>query len=299
MSQTHTGGFRIDSVSPVGAGEVVGLDCAAPLDSQALRAIEDAFAAHPILVFREQQLDARTQVAFTRQFGELEVSDRSNYSHPQAAEVLVLSNEIGPDGKPVGVVDAGDFFHSDMQFSEEPVTSTILHTIKNPSRGGDTEFCNMYLVHDALPAALRKRLEGRYGVHHPSKLRNPRVTVSSGRPDAKDYYASTESRVPDMKQPIVRTHPVTGRQSLYVSPRFTLFVDEMAPTESDALLDAIFDLMKEPRFQYRHKWRDGDIVMWDNRCLNHRATGGYVLPDVRRMHRTQVRGGRAFYRPEA
>jgi taurine dioxygenase len=297
MVQTRDTGFRIEPIDEVGAGEVVGLNCGAPFDAPVLRAIEEAFAAYPILVFRDQRLDPRAQVAFTRQFGELEVSDRSNYAHPDAPEVLVLSNELGPDGKPVGVVDAGDFFHSDMQFSAEPVTSTILHAIVNPSRGGDTEFCNMHLVYDTLPGDVRARVEGRFGVHHPSKLRNPRVTVSSGRPDAKDYYASTEFRVPEMNQPVVRTHPVTGRRSLYVSPRFTLFIDGMERAESDELLDAVFALMQEPRFRYRHRWLYGDIVMWDNRCLNHRATGGYVLPDVRRMHRTQVRGAAAFYRP--
>jgi taurine dioxygenase len=95
----------------------------------------------------------------------------------------------------------------------------------------------------------------------------------------------------------VRTHPVSGRQALYVSPRFTLSIDGLEEAESDTLLDELFAFMGEERFRYRHHWADGDLVMWDNRCLTHRATGGYVLPDIRRMHRTTICGEPAFYRP--
>lgn len=286
----------INPISEIGAAEIAGLDCSRPFDGETMRHVREAWSRYPILVFRDQALDVRQLVAFTEQFGPMEISDRSNYAHPEHEAVLVLSNELGPDGKPVGVVDAGDFLHSDMQFSPEPVTATILQSIRNPSRGGDTEFCNMYLVYEALPVELRARLAGRTAIQHPSKLRNKRVTVSSGRPDAAEYYASTEGRIPEMAHPVVRTHPETGRDALYVSPRFTLAIEGLDEGESDELLDAVFALMGEPRFKYRHLWRDRDLVMWDNRCLTHRATGGYVLPDIRRMHRTQVRGDRPFFR---
>jgi taurine dioxygenase len=95
-----------------------------------------------------------------------------------------------------------------------------------------------------------------------------------------------------MLQPVVRTHPETGRASLYVSPRFTLRIDGMAEAESEAILQRIFALMLDERFIYRHTYRDRDLVMWDNRALNHRATGGYALPDIRRMHRTTIQGDR-------
>lgn len=296
MSQTQSAPFQLEPIDRLGAAAIVGLDCGQPFDAPTLAAVEAAYRDFPILAFRDQRLTPQQLVAFTRQFGTLDVPDRTNYTYPGVPEVLVLSNEIGGDGKPIGVVDAGDFFHSDMSFIEAPAKSTILQAIKNSKTGGDTEFCNMYQVYDALPDDLRRRLEGRYGIHHVSKLRNPRVTVSTGRPDAKEYYARTESSVPEMLQPIVRTHPVSGRNAVYASPRFTLRIDGMEQGESDRLLDALFEIMQQGRFHYRHKWLDGDMVMWDNRCLNHRATGGYALPDVRRMHRTQVQGDKAFYR---
>ena len=289
--------MEISQVSPLGAGEVRGLDCSRPFDDETFRALRAAFATYPILVFRDQPLTVPALVAFTKQFGELEISDRSKYAHPDDEAVLILSNEMRPDGTAVGVVDAGDFLHSDMQFSPTPATATILQAVRNPARGGDTEFCNMYLVYDALDAGVRRRAEGRTAVNHPSKLRNPRVVVSTGRPDAKEYYAASEGRVPDMHHPVIRTHPETGKQAVYVSPRFSLSIDGLEPAESDELLDAIFAVMADKQFRYRHTWRDDDIVMWDNRCLTHRATGGYVLPDIRRMHRTQIQGEVPYFSP--
>jgi taurine dioxygenase len=171
--------------------------------------------------------------------------------------------------------------------------------VRNPRTGGDTEFCNMYQVYDALGDDLKRQVEGRYGIHHISKLKNPRVTVSAGRSDAAAYYRQRERETEPVLQPMVRTHPETGRQALYVSPRFTIGIADMAEAEAQQLLDRLFALMLEPRFHYRHRWRNGDLVIWDNRCLTHQACGGYALPDIRRMHRTTIRGDRPFYRPAA
>jgi taurine dioxygenase len=295
---TSTSHVVVNPLGETGAAEVVGVDCSRPLDAQMLAAIAAAFKRYPILVFRDQALSAKEQAAFSRQFGPLEPQDRQNYAHPDDPDVLILSNEIGPDGKPVGVVDAGDFWHSDSSHRPEPVKSTILYAVKNPERGGDTEYCNMYMVYDALPERLRSAVAGRTAIHHVSKARNPRVSISRERPDAKDYYAQAERIHADVHQPVIRTHPETGRQAVYVSPRFTLAIDDMDPEISESLLTEIFAIMKQREFHYRHKWRDNDLVMWDNRCLVHRATGGYVLPDVRRMHRTTVCGDRPFYRPD-
>lgn len=289
--------FELHGISPVGAGEIVGLDCSKPFSPATLDAVKAAFLQYPVLVFRDQPLSVPELVAFTKQFGELEISERTQYAHREDDAVLVLSNEIRSDGSAVGVVDAGDFLHSDMQFDPKPAFATFLQAIRNPKTGGETQFCNMYSVYDALPDNVRARVEGRFAVNHNSKLRNPRVTVSSARPDAKEYYASTEGRLPDMPHPVVRTHPETGRQALYVSPRFSLWIEGVGKEESDELLDAIFAVMAEERFHYYHVWRDNDLVMWDNRCLTHRATGGYALPDIRRMHRTQIQGDKPFYKP--
>ena len=289
--------FRVNKLSDAGAAEIVGLDCAQPLDPATLAALNRAILDYPIVAIRDQALSPKQQAAFSRQLGSLEAQDRKTYCHPDDPDILILSNEIRPDGTAVGIVDAGDFWHSDSSHLEEPCKLTLLYAVRNPRQGGDTEYCNLYQVYDALPADLKRQVTGRYSIHHISKLRNPRVTVSAARTDAKDYYKQREHATKDVLQPMVRTHPETGRQALYVSPRFTIGIADMPDAEAQPLLDKLFAIMLEPRFRYRHKWRDGDLVIWDNRCLNHQACGGYSLPDIRRMHRTTIRGDRPFYRP--
>ena len=281
------------------AAEISGLDCAAPLAAPSRAALADAMLRYPVVAIRNQTLTAKQQAAFARQLGPLEQQDRKTYCHPDDPDILILSNEIRPDGTAVGIVDAGDFWHSDSSHIEEPCKNTVLYAVRNPQQGGDTEFCNMHQVYDALPAATKRRIAGRYGLHHISKLINPRVTVSTARTDAKDYYKQHEKTTKPVLQPLVRTHPETGRQALYVSPRFTIGIADMPDAEAQPLLDELFAVMLEPRFRYRHKWRDGDLVIWDNRCLVHQACGGYRLSDIRRMHRATIRGDRAFYRPAA
>ena len=279
-----------------GAAEITGLDCSRPFAPETFAHVRATLQRYPILAFRDQSLSPAEQVAFSLQFGPIEDTENSRYVHPDDPHVLVLSNEVDADGKALGIADAGDFLHSDLSTRREPSNLTILHAIKNPSRGGDTEFVNMYNVYAALPDDLRRAIEGRYAWHHTSKLKNPRVAISGERPDAVEFYQKLEATVPDELQPMVRTHPETGRQALYVSPRFTLRIDGMEPEASETLLRKLFTIMRDDRHLWRYKWRDGDLVMWDNRCLCHRATGGYRLPDTRRMHRTSVAGEKAFYR---
>lgn len=299
MNMKTRSSFEVRPLSAAGAAEIVGLDCSRELGVEEMDAVKAAFVAHPILAIRDQHLTPQQQAAFSGRFGPLEPQLNSQYVHPDDPYVLILSNELRPDGTAVGVVDAGDFLHSDSSWSPEPVKATILYSVKNPSRGGDTEFCNMYLVYDALPDELRRAVEGRNAIHHVSKAKNPRVAISTSRPGAQEFYERQSRELPEVSQPIVRTHPESGRQALFVSPRFTLRIEGLDQAESDRILDALFEVMKDERFRYRHRWRDGDLVMWDNRCLTHRACGGYVLPDIRRMHRTTVRGDRPFYRPAA
>ena len=290
--------FTVNRLSDT-AGEVVGLDCARSLDAGTLAALKRTMLDFPVVAIRDQTLAPRQQAEFSRQLGPLETQDRKTYCHPDDQDILVLSNEIRPDGSAVGIVDAGDYWHSDSSHIEEPCRATVLYAVKNPTTGGDTEFINMYQVYDALPDDLRRRVEGRYAIHHISKIRNPRVNVSTARTDAVAYYKEREKATNDMLQPMVRTHPETGRQALYASPRFTIGIADMDGAEAQPLLDRLFEIMLEPRFRYRHTWHDGDLVVWDNRCLNHQACGGYSLPDIRRMHRTTIRGDKPFYRPAA
>jgi taurine dioxygenase len=289
----------VRELSDAGAAEVLGLDCSAPIAADTLAALTRTMLDHPVTVIRGQALSPSQQAAFSRQLGPLEAQDRKTYCHPDDPDILILSNEIRADGTAAGIVDAGDFWHSDSSHLPEPCRSTVLYAVRNPARGGDTEFCNMYQVFDALSSDLKQRIDGRYGLHHVSKLKNPRVKISAARTDAAAYYRQHEKESAPVKHPIVRTHPETGRQALYVSPRFTIGIADMPDAQAQALLDQLFAIMLEPRFHYRHHWDDGDLVIWDNRCLTHQACGGYALPDIRRMHRTTIRGDRPFHRPAA
>ena len=168
--------------------------------------------------------------------------------------------------------------------------ATILYAVKNPSRGGDTEFASMYAAYEALPAEMKSRITTLKGIHAVSKLKNKRVTVSPRRPDGKDFYERQKS-LPDQIWPLVRTHPVTGRKALYVSPRFTIGIDGIAEAEADDILDFLFAHQIRPEFVYRHKWRPGDLLMWDNRCLLHRADANFDAARFARvLHRTCLRG---------
>ncbi|MDF2114663.1 TauD/TfdA family dioxygenase [Roseiarcaceae bacterium H3SJ34-1] len=291
----------VNSISDAGAAEVVGFDCRSIHDTADQRwgDIQAAFAANPILCFRDQSLSAKEQARFARLWGALEAQDRSAYCNPDDKDVLILSNERNADGSQVGIVDAGDFWHSDSSHMKNPCRMTMLHALKNPAQGGDTHYMNLTQVYEALPLTLKRAINGRNGIHHISKTLNPRVSVSEERQGAKEYYIKHAKQTPPALQPLVRTHPDTGRSALYASPRFTIGIDGMADTEAQNLLDELFEFMfSSQSWMYDHKWRDGDFVIWDNACLNHMAGGGYQYPDTRRMHRTTVAGGPAFFRTD-
>jgi taurine dioxygenase len=271
--------------------EIVGADLNALCDTD-FAILRRAFHDHQVLAIRDQTLSAAAQLAFSRRFGALEDQLNAHYTVPEYPEVLVLSNDIR-DGKPVGLIDGGDFWHSDSSHREHPSMATILYAVKNPKHAGDTEFANMHAAYEGLPQDMKGRIAHLKGIHAVSKLKNKRVSVSPRRPDAKDFYERQKS-LPDQVWPIVRTHPVTGKKALYVSPRFTIGIEGLAQSEADEILDSLFAHQIRPEFVYRHAWQDRDLVMWDNRSVIHRATGGYVYPDVRTMHRTVVAGDAPF-----
>jgi taurine dioxygenase len=271
--------------------EVTGVDLRR-LDDAGFERIREAFLAYQVLVIRDQTLPPEAQLAFSRRFGPLEDQLNAHYTVEGFPEVLVLSNDI-KDGKPVGLIDGGDFWHSDSSHRDKPSMATMLYAVKNPGQGGDTEFANMYAAYETLPEALKRRISELKGVHAVSKLKNKRVTVSARRPDGKDFYERQKS-IPDQVWPLVRTHPETGRKALYLSPRFTIGIEGMVEEQADEILDQLFAHQIRGEFLYRHKWRDRDLVIWDNRCVIHHATGGYCYPDIRTMHRTVIAGDRPF-----
>jgi len=288
--------MQIKKLSDVLGAEITAIDLSQPISDADEAAIKQALLDHHVLVIRDQHLAPDDQVDFSARFGALEIPANVQHTTEESRHVMILSNEIRPDGTAVGVVDGGDFWHSDSSHIEIPSKITILQSVRNPERGGDTEFCNMHAVYDALPDDLKQKIAGKLGIHHVSKVRNKRVTISPDRPGAKAFYEQQAKERPDVVQPLVLEHPETGRKTLYCSPRFTIGIVGMAEEESDPILDQLFAYITDRNrpYHYRHKYSENDLVMWDNRCLCHRAVGGYGLPDIRRMHRTVVGGDGPF-----
>jgi taurine dioxygenase len=270
--------------------EITGVDLNR-LDDATFAAINAAYLDHQMLCIRGQKLEPGPMVEFSERFGEVLPHDNLKFTLDTQPKILVLSNDVDQDGNQVGVIDAGDAWHTDHQFKTHPANCTILYSLRNPSQGGATDFANMYAAYDALPDETRTRIANLRGHHSISKLKNRRVEISGAREDAVEFYKRQEREIPDVEHPLVRVHPVTGRKSLYCSPRFTIGIigldDE---NEADRLLDKLIAHSIKKEFRYRHIWADGDVVMWDNRCTNHRATGGYEYPDIRHLYRTTVEG---------
>src|SRR5438270_7124765 len=185
--------------------EIKGVDVGR-LTRDSFEAIRSAFHAHKVIAIRYQNLSPAEQIDFSRLFGALEDQLNAHYTVEGFPEVLVLSNDV-KDGKPVGLVDGGDYWHSDSSHREFPSMATILFALKNPAAGGDTEFADMVAAYDALPEEMKRRIAHLNGIHAVSKLKNKRVQISPRRPDGKDFY-ERQKAIPDQVWPLVRTHPV-------------------------------------------------------------------------------------------
>lgn len=289
--------LAFEPLSPSIGAQVVGLDLSQPLSDATFSAVRDGFHKYQILLFRDQTLSEERHIAFSRRFGELEIHPAKQYLLPGHPEILVLTNELKPDGSRVSIADGGIDWHSDLSFVREPSLGSLLYAIRvpdDPSVHQDTEWASMYHAYETLPAETRKRLDGLRAVHVFDQDSNPRLPPSDTRFRDK-HSADLKARTPPVSHPLVRTHPITRRKALYVSIRFTIGIENLPKAEGDSLLDELFDHQARLGGGYRHRWRAGDLMLWDNRCTNHRAVGSVVpQPHIRRMQRTTVRGDAPF-----
>ncbi|MEE8516655.1 MAG: TauD/TfdA family dioxygenase [Alphaproteobacteria bacterium] len=285
--------MTVTPISDALGAEVAGLDLAGEVPDATIAAIRDALAEHLVLVFRDQKLSPPHQIAFTRRFGDPVRRISGDFLHPEYPDVLVLSNRK-VDGKHVGAtpVYAGFTWHADLTYAERPSMGSMLHALEVPEAGGDTAFANMYTAYETLPADTRRRIGGLGAIHVRDRRKNPRAQLTEEFDrDADEYYGIP---VPDSVHPMVRTHPETGRKSLFVSPRFAVAIDGMDDAEAQPLLDELYAHQKRPEFIYRHKWLLGDLVFWDNRRTIHLACGGIKPPGIRHLHRTSIAGDVPF-----
>lgn len=279
-------------IRPLGAAlgaEVVGLDLSQPLSDDDFRRIHRAHLDHHVVVFRDQRITPDQQIAFSRRFGPLQIHVLHQFQLANHPEILIVSNVLR-DGKPIGLGDAGHFWHSDLSYKEKPSLGSLLHAIELPAEGGDTLFANMHAAYDGLPDALKRRVEGLTAEHTYLARYAELQQRSPWRPNLTPEQIA---QVRPVVHPVVRMHPETGRKALFVSEHFTTRIVGLLEAESRALLDELFAHSVQPRYVYRHHWRAHDLVFWDNRSLLHLAGG---TPDhLRRvMYRTTIEGDTPF-----
>ena len=272
--------MRIDPLGTVMAAEISDVDLAALLDTKVRQAIKRAMTEYLVLCFRDQTLEPAAFVDAARIFGSPKRFLLRQDRIEGVPEVSIVSNRPPSfGGKPM--VQA-KHWHTDDSYLTEPATVTLLQAKILPGSGGDTEFINAYAALNSMPRALRCKIQGLRAVHrYESRRTVSRVAVRS---------AVELAETPEVDHPLVRTHPESGSQTLYINPNRIDHILGWDETASDALLGEIYAHALQPQFQYRHVWRPGDIVVWDNRCTLHRANADYDLSQPRIMHRVMLEG---------
>jgi taurine dioxygenase len=265
--------------------EVSGVDLSRPLDDQTFCEINRAFLENCVLVFHDQPLTREQQVAFSRRFGELDNNQGrgANLRVPEVPEIFLVTAEPVPPGQTPGGVIGGDW-HTDNSHLPVAAAASLLQAIELPGVGGDTMFCNMYRAYDTLSDGMKKMLEPLQGVHAQT-----RAVYDLSTPERAE---ESWKKFPAASHPAVRVHPETGRKALYVNRQVRLFVG-MTSAESKPLIEFLTDHAVRPQNVYRHVWKVGDLVMWDNRCTLHMALGDFERTKRRHMERTTVHADRS------
>ncbi len=280
------------SDAPIGA-EIAGVDLAQALDDETFKQVQEAYYRHSVIVLRDQTLTPRQQVSFSRRFGELEIHVLKQYLLPEHPEILVVSN-IVENGRLIGLADAGRVavWHTDMSYLKEPSAGSALYALEIPRNEagvavGDTLFASTFAAYDALPENMKKKLSGLRATHHMTKGYDSDKETPATR---IKYDDDQRTSIRDQAHPIIRTHPVTGRKCIYLNKLCVTGIVGMPDSESQPLLEELYAHCTRPEFIYRHQWRAGDLLMWDNCSVQHLAVQDYALPQTRRMHRTTLKG---------
>lgn len=275
--------FDIRPVSPSLGAEIVGLDLSRPLEPDTVDALASALDEHLVLVFRGQTLSDADLVRYSAAFGRLDkapITEHGRLHAPGFEEVYIISN-VTEQGRPIGALGAGESaWHADMTYLEQPPFGSCLYALEVPEEGGDTGFISMHAAYDALPEELRRRVDG-LTLKHDSTT-NSGGYLRQGFAPPVDVSAS-----PGTIHPLVIENPRNGRRALLLGRRLNAYIPGLPVAESEALLDAIWAEAVRPDLAWHHRWRVGDLVMWDNRWTMHRRD---PFPDHqrRRMHRTQI-----------
>lgn len=263
--------------------EIIGLDLTRPLSGDQLAEVKAAWARHAVVAFPDQPLTLDELEAFTLQIGPFGVDP---FIKPMPGRPNVLELRREPDEK---ATNFGAGWHSDWSFQENPPAATLLHSEVIPPVGGDTLFSDCARAYEALSPTMQAMLAPLRATHSATRAYGTKGVFARETEQRTMEIITSADADKSLSHPLVRTHPVTGRKALFVSPVYTTGIEGMTPAESAAILRFLFDHMTQEEFIYRHKWRPKMLLMWDNRCTMHFAEGGYD-GHLRVMHRTTVAG---------
>jgi taurine dioxygenase len=277
--------ITVTPMSRACGAEISGVDLTKELSPGAVRAIKDAWAEHLVLVFRGQTITQEQQLRFAAYFGEL--GDRKKAPEPlrgrtegvlQDNQKILLVSNIKVDGQPIGAFGEGEFwFHIDSGYTARPYKYTFLYALELPSTGGNTLFSNMYKAYEAVPPALKAKLQGKKALHIHEYKRSEKADLSD------------ISGISHHHHPVFITHPDTGRKTLFVDRLMTARIEGVDAQESDAILEQLYEIGERPEFIFEHVWQLGDFLMWDNRCTIHARTD-FPKEERRLLRRCTVEG---------
>ncbi len=275
--------MRVEPLSPAIGGRITGLDLREPYDTERAQALRAAFAEYSVLCLPAQEIDGDDQLRFAGLFGKLDV-DKMIQPAPRPGEVVTTQkrgvmfiSNIRENNKPIGDLPDGEMqFHSDGSHRPNPYRATTLYAINVTSTGGETRFANLAAAYEALPAATRQRIDGLQARH-----------VYDRRAYKREEVKGDEEGLTSAVHKLVRTHPDTARKSLYLSRLMTRSIIGMDPDESDALLEELCVHAEKPEFVYSHRWTPRDLLIWDNRSVNHARTD-FPATEVRHLRRVTI-----------
>jgi taurine dioxygenase len=273
--------MQMSPLSPALGARISGVDLSLPIDDASFEQMRNYWYEHCVLCIPGQTLDELAQVRFAEHFGELAATLHKYESGAGHPAIMYVTNEK-KDGKFIGALPDGEmYFHSDMCYLERPSMATMLYAMTIPSTGGNTLFANMYKAYEALPEEVKKRLDGVKAVntYDPGKSNYAAMRIGTELSPTALSYA----------QPVVITHPATGKKSLYINRLMTDYIVGMPRGESDQLLQSLFDHQEQAQFIYEHRWTPGDVVIWDNRCTLHARTD-FNADELRKLRRVTVKG---------
>ena len=285
-AQGQTGSFASVALSKALGAEIRGVDLRQQQDPAVIAAMRQAWTENMVIVLRDQDITAEEQRRFCGYFGDVGKRARPAEARNEPAgapEGVMFVSNLRVDGKQIGSLPDGEMqFHIDQCYIARPAIGTSLYAIEVPNAGGDTMFSNLYEVYESLPDAVKARVAGCKAVHFYDYTSMSRKTFDANREGVKHY-----------AHPVVCTHPISGRKSLFVSRLTTGYIEGLEAQESEDILNLMFDRIERPEFVYSHKWRPGDLLLWDNRCTAHARTD-FDPAQRRHLRRFTIQGDEPY-----